>query len=239
MGDSEAINLTGPAAEDAAPGWRPLLRTLREVVGGTVTHGSWELHGHPRITADNASADVLLVVAAISAAMGRTCDRCGQLGRPARLESGEWAVRCGEHDPAAPIHLPPWEAIEQAEWWDDPDVGMVRVEDMTVSQCRRTIRRLLDDPADLVDEAQRHALYQAGRHRDRDAFEAALLIPADDEEQAHRAVENSPLMKALHRLLVDQEATTVIDRYGHVLDRLAEADRTDNDAGATNDDDHA
>lgn len=221
------MNLLNQEADEAYPGWRPLLRTLRDLAGGHLVHGTWMIEDHPWFLiiapSPRTPAGVRVAVATIGAAMTLTCDRCGGLGRPVPVEDG-WGVRCGEHDPAAPSYYELWEALDQDVWFRDFEVGMVRVSEMTGAQRRDAIERLLKDPAGLADEAQRRALYRAGLDHDRDAFEAALLIPADDEDEARRVVEESPLMRALHRQSVEHAVQEVIDRYAALLQRLADAD---------------
>jgi hypothetical protein len=188
-------------------------------------HGTWIVEDNPwfLLTAPSprTPTGVRVAVATIGAAMTLTCDRCGGLGRPLPLGNG-WGVRCGEHDPAAPSYFELREALDQDVWFRDFGVGMVRVEEMTGAQRRDAIERLRKDPAGLADEAQRRALYSAGRDRDRDAFEAALLIPADDEDEARRVVEESPLIRALHRVSVESVPPEVMERYADLFQRLAD-----------------
>ncbi|MCK6212134.1 hypothetical protein KZX45_16445 [Georgenia sp. EYE_87] len=220
------LDMLNQGADEAYPGWRPLLRTLRDMAGRHPVHGIWMIDDPPwfliTTSAPRTPAGVRVAVATIGAAMTLTCDRCGGLGRPVPVGDGWGGGRCGEHDPTAPDYYELWEALGQDVWFRDFEVGMVRVEEMTSAQRRDAIERLLKDPAGLADEAQRTALYRAGRDRDRDAFEAALLLPADDEDEARRVIEESPLVRALHRESVEHAAQEVIARYADLLQRLAD-----------------
>jgi hypothetical protein len=152
--------------------------------------------------------------------MSRTCDQCGRLGRPVKVED-RWGARCGEHDPAAPSYFELWEALNQDVWFRDFEVGMVRVEEMTEAQRRAALEELRRDPVGIADQAQRRALFRAARKRDRNAFEDALRIPADDPDEARRMVEGSPLMRALSRGAVESAIAMSLYRYRDVLNRIA------------------
>ncbi|MCK6212135.1 hypothetical protein KZX45_16450 [Georgenia sp. EYE_87] len=216
--------LTDPAAEDELPGWRPLLRTVRDIAEHHLVRATWKVDDGPTVKLavppPVAPPTVGAALAVIGATMNRTCDQCGGLGRPVGVE-GVWRVRCGGHDPAAPFYSELWEGLNQGEWFNDAEVGMVRVAEMTAAQRQDAIARLSEDPVAVADQVERHALFQAARRRDWAAFDEALQIPTDDEDEARRMVEESPLMRVLRRGEVDRATDAVIYRWGRVLDRLA------------------